>query len=102
MIPVISTSPFFPYTTLFRSRTACGQQRLLDAHRVHGVAVDEEDALGEELTRGPQGVGVVPLLGLVVVAEGDLDAMALLEGRSEEHTSELQSRGHLVCRLMLE
>src|SRR5690625_5880741 len=27
---------------------------------------------------------------------------ALLEGRSEEHTSELQSRGHLVCRLLLE
>src|SRR5690625_1941308 len=26
----------------------------------------------------------------------------LLEGRSEEHTSELQSRGHLVCRLLLE
>src|SRR5690625_3771420 len=27
---------------------------------------------------------------------------AALEGRSEEHTSELQSRGHLVCRLLLE
>src|SRR5690625_6112043 len=27
---------------------------------------------------------------------------ALFEGRSEEHTSELQSRGHLVCRLLLE
>src|SRR5690625_6026060 len=34
----------------------------------------------------------------------DLDLMARLQsaGRSEEHTSELQSRGHLVCRLLLE
>src|SRR5690625_6229994 len=29
-------------------------------------------------------------------------ASALFEARSEEHTSELQSRGHLVCRLLLE
>src|SRR5690625_5368395 len=29
-------------------------------------------------------------------------AMALVPSRSEEHTSELQSRGHLVCRLLLE
>src|SRR6266508_4622922 len=29
-------------------------------------------------------------------------AKSLLPGRSEEHTSELQSRGHLVCRLLLE
>src|SRR5690625_6370141 len=31
-----------------------------------------------------------------------LDAIAGLDTRSEEHTSELQSRGHLVCRLLLE
>src|SRR5215216_1010571 len=30
------------------------------------------------------------------------DALALLDGRSEEHTSELQSPDHLVCRLLLE
>src|SRR5437870_9592454 len=33
---------------------------------------------------------------------GDWDAMIRLGSRSEEHTSELQSRGHLVCRLLLE
>src|SRR5439155_17979243 len=32
----------------------------------------------------------------------DLEVEALAEPRSEEHTSELQSRGHLVCRLLLE
>src|SRR5207253_8028744 len=31
-----------------------------------------------------------------------MDPMVLFEDRSEEHTSELQSRGHLVCRLLLE
>src|SRR5439155_21630903 len=34
------------------------------------------------------------------VSKGKL--MAILDRRSEEHTSELQSRGHLVCRLLLE
>src|SRR5439155_17386942 len=32
----------------------------------------------------------------------DYDSIILGGGRSEEHTSELQSRGHLVCRLLLE
>src|SRR5690625_6191858 len=31
-----------------------------------------------------------------------VDSLTLERGRSEEHTSELQSRGHLVCRLLLE
>src|SRR5690625_1935464 len=32
----------------------------------------------------------------------DVDNLFVVGGRSEEHTSELQSRGHLVCRLLLE
>src|SRR5437870_9937431 len=36
------------------------------------------------------------------IRENNLVAVAVLSGRSEEHTSELQSRGHLVCRLLLE
>src|SRR5439155_16088795 len=42
---------------------------------------------------------------IVVVAEGaapDENHQPITKGRSEEHTSELQSRGHLVCRLLLE
>src|SRR5690625_6468365 len=43
----------------------------------------------------------------IMAGETDLqrvehDASAMLGARSEEHTSELQSRGHLVCRLLLE
>src|SRR5690625_6432559 len=39
-----------------------------------------------------------PELGADITEKG----IALTGGRSEEHTSELQSRGHLVCRLLLE
>src|SRR2546422_5858875 len=66
-------STLFPYTTLFRSNVA------LDVH----VSIAEG---GERLRRG----GAVHLREL------------LLLPRSEEHTSELQSRLHLVCRLLLE
>ncbi len=45
-----------------------------------GVAVGEDDALGDDVTGAPQGVGVVPLLGLVVLDEGELDAVAPLQG----------------------
>src|SRR5690625_6590338 len=38
----------------------------------------------------------------VVVNSAKLDLIRILDLRSEEHTSELQSRGHLVCRLLLE
>src|SRR5437870_11310428 len=65
-------STLFPYTTLFRSL-----ERALDAAR-RGALEDLPDHL------------VAPLLADVGPE------------RSEEHTSELQSRGHLVCRLLLE
>src|SRR3712207_7516505 len=88
-------STLFPYTTLFRS--------------VLGGAgrVGERRRQADPLERG--GDQLVELQLLVVperahrrveVAE-DLVAV-LLGGRSEEHTSELQSRQYLVCRLLLE
>src|SRR2546429_7379817 len=75
-------STLFPYTTLFRSLATgiccCGcrvQQRIKWAeHDIHNRAV----------------LGRFQLLGLK------------RNKRSEEHTSELQSRLHLVCRLLLE
>src|SRR5690625_6776493 len=38
----------------------------------------------------------------ILTAPADDYVAKFIEGRSEEHTSELQSRGHLVCRLLLE
>src|SRR5437660_4096455 len=66
-------STLFPYTTLFRSR---GNPPFLL-------------------------VGPLALLHVQVLHEQILVALLTLT-RSEEHTSELQSRGHLVCRLLLE
>src|SRR5690625_6337979 len=41
-------------------------------------------------------------LGIGGALAGDQGVLAVAQVRSEEHTSELQSRGHLVCRLLLE
>src|SRR5256885_11679351 len=66
-------STLFPYTTLFRS---AGRRHAAALAREHGPVV-------HGLGRGDAGVGVA-------------------HGRSEEHTSELQSPCNLVCRLLLE
>src|SRR5438552_7475554 len=73
-------STLFPYTTLFRS--------------LGGMAEEMEEAVPEEIRRR------------LVPREQEEDAvrdhLVAREPRSEEHTSELQSPDHLVCRLLLE
>src|SRR3712207_8052258 len=83
-------STLFPYTTLFRS------QRPADvAGARHRAAVDDR-----QLEHRP--------LPHLVLRRADLDddlhglVRARQVRRSEEHTSELQSRQYLVCRLLLE
>src|SRR2546422_7917330 len=71
-------STLFPYTTLFRS------------HLVREIVKDLDDAPGDRaLGRRTLPIALGP-------------RRAELVARSEEHTSELQSRLHLVCRLLLE
>src|SRR3712207_7354258 len=77
-------STLFPYTTLFRSRL--------------GERGDVVDARGRGLRGGGRLRGVLPAR----VEHGRAQAHAGQRGRSEEHTSELQSRQYLVCRLLLE
>src|SRR5439155_23112914 len=78
MIPRPPRATLFPYTTLFRSH------------------------------REPHGRGQAAGGQVDPAAAGDLPGTELRQHRplrdprSEEHTSELQSRGHLVCRLLLE
>src|SRR3712207_7850842 len=74
-------STLFPYTTLFRSLAALGAE-------------------GGLLLVGEEAVGVV-VAELGVLPGGQAAGLDLLV-RSEEHTSELQSRQYLVCRLLLE
>src|SRR3712207_7607909 len=83
-------STLFPYTTLFRSADRGG---LLPEHLLGQVVEDEAVAAGEGGDEGRR-------VGLAAQREGG----QLQPGhpRSEEHTSELQSRQYLVCRLLLE
>src|SRR3712207_8225632 len=86
-------STLFPYTTLFRSDGRTPDQAV---GRRHGDGPDHRvaDVLGD--LAGDDGR---------VAVEGPLDGQGVVDGRhlrSEEHTSELQSRQYLVCRLLLE
>src|SRR3712207_8902312 len=87
-------STLFPYTTLFRSDEAVFNYR-------RGLELNPDDAL------------VLTYLGVALKKQGKLDeaideyraALRLnpdAARRSEEHTSELQSRQYIVCRLLLE
>src|SRR3712207_7219774 len=88
-------STLFPYTTLFRSVGAVVGGA--DDHALagcHGVAVEvAADCRGEH----DAGAVVVLEHQRAFVGAGGQDHL-----RSEEHTSELQSRQYLVCRLLLE
>src|SRR3989442_13623270 len=71
-------STLFPYTTLFRSTSftaSASGTELCDASTTRSGAV---------------------------LASGEVDCARATPSRSEEHTSELQSRPHLVCRLLLD
>src|SRR2546429_6487774 len=77
-------STLFPYTTLFRSIAAAVCARIVFDERLTPVQI----------------VGGCVVLAAIALARA---ARASPEpARSEEHTSELQSRLHLVCRLLLE
>src|SRR2546422_5057524 len=77
-------STLFPYTTLFRS------------DRV------PLDGLGEQAARSRKGLRTAPSQEVPALEVEQVRIRARGRGRSEEHTSELQSRLHLVCRLLLE
>src|SRR5439155_21252794 len=90
LIPRLPRSTLFPYTTLFRS-TAPPEPKLGVVNPKRCVPVAPNNGIVVSATaRAP--VGIVPTR-----LNSSFPGI-----RSEEHTSELQSRGHLVCRLLLE
>src|SRR5690606_41830284 len=82
-------STLFPYTTLFRS------QRLV-AMKLNAVGLRDVAGLYPRELSGGMARRVALARALA------LDPPLMLYDRSEEHTSELQSRENLVCRLLLE
>src|SRR3712207_6986301 len=79
-------STLFPYTTLFRS----------DVQRGGGLVADQDGRIVRQRHRQHHALPLPP--GQLVRVR----ARHALGIRSEEHTSELQSRQYLVCRLLLE
>src|SRR5690625_6030495 len=87
MLPRAPPSTFFPYTTLFRS--LLGIALFLVVHAFFRLRLLSFAYL-------------IPLQRFLYYGAWLWLPLAWLMPRSEEHTSELQSRGHLVCRLLLE
>src|SRR3712207_8976644 len=81
-------STLFPYTTLFRSHLP----PLRDPPRQPAEREEHREEVRREAHRLVDHAGV----------EVDVRVELALDERSEEHTSELQSRQYLVCRLLLE
>src|SRR5258707_3684222 len=84
-------STLFPYTTLFRSSVTSNSRRVLTISSNTDITA----------TFLPKYILATENIGEGTVLLSPPDGMYVV-GRSEEHTSELQSRQYLVCRLLLE
>src|SRR5688572_31315896 len=82
-------STLFPYTTLFRSADSDSAYLGSNPSSPVAFASDAHRQVGDAGVPGR-------------LSEGRLRRRHLCAGRSEEHTSELQSQSNLVCRLLLE
>src|SRR5204862_7316301 len=88
MLPLLPFSTLFPYTTLFRSEFL-GR----DVHRLRAAFAT--------INRSPLGACAITTTGFPIRRDYTANRKTSRR-RSEEHTSELQSRRDLVCRLLLE
>src|SRR3712207_7466426 len=86
-------STLFPYTTLFRSHLRHRQTFTLTLEPSANLLCLAYQALRQGILLGPENT---------LTARGSVSRLPCRLQRSEEHTSELQSRQYLVCRLLLE
>src|SRR5947208_7738399 len=94
MLRLPPSSTLFPYTTLFRSNLAVGYGNM----RQYDLALDQ---FKKTIDIDPNYASAHDALAQTYRDLGKYD-LWLEEWRSDEHTSELQSPDHLVCRLLLE
>src|SRR5258705_4575402 len=87
------TSSLFPYTTLFRSINEAMRDWVTNVRTTHYL-------LGSVLGAHPYPTMVRDFQS--IIGREAREQILAAEKRSEEHTSELQSLRHLVCRLLLE
>src|SRR5206468_8001982 len=95
-------STLFPYTTLFRSSN-CGERVNIHEYQAKEILRREGVPIppGEVASTPDQVESIARKYGGTVVVKAQVHAGGRGK-RSEEHTSELQSRSDLVCRLLLE
>src|SRR3712207_7096402 len=90
-------STLFPYTTLFRSVVTCQKERSQLSNRETAMKMLKSKLLELELKKKEEEMKKL---------QGEQSEIGwgsqIRSYRSEEHTSELQSRQYLVCRLLLE
>src|SRR5947209_10626523 len=94
MIRPVQTPTLFPYTTLFRSVMGPDDKRAELQKIARARAINEKAEKEKEKQAALEVAAPAPKAGPAKKSEVNL--------RSEEHTSELQSRQYLVCRLLLE
>src|SRR5439155_26070858 len=100
LLPRPPPSTLFPYTTLFRSPSTVAEPpspttTVVAPRSTHSQISSPTPRV--VVRRGSSSSGPSSAMPHAVLGPDELDPL-----RSEEHTSELQSRGHLVCRLLLE
>src|SRR3712207_7267002 len=92
-------STLFPYTTLFRSRAIAHEPEILFFDEpTTGLDPIMADVINDLIVRCVRQIGATALS----ITHDMASARKIADRRSEEHTSELQSRQYLVCRLLLE
>src|SRR5258708_25069375 len=95
-------STLFPYTTLFRSHEP-QEHSLIRVPDQRHIATDIHHTRNElEHDLQPSPILLPEVASVHCECDGCRWQCAVDRGRSEEHTSELQSPDHLVCRLLLE
>src|SRR5690606_41716002 len=97
IIPPPPTSSLFPYTTLFRSSQ-------VEQHHYYlgSAALMAQQGLQPSAAQKNQFEQLAEQGKTVIYVARDQDIIGVIAIRSEEHTSELQSRENIVCRLLLE
>src|SRR2546422_5300214 len=94
-------STLFPYTTLFRSSQEASENTSSSGPTSRGILGTPEYMAPEQMQPGFKLDARADIYALASIAYHMLSGRPPFS-RSEEHTSELQSRLHLVCRLLLE
>src|SRR5690348_18224409 len=91
-------STLFPYTTLFRSVSFWGMAFLYTGVGDHHILQSPTPAWLKTIAEISSWALLIPVFAFTINILGTMKG----NWRSEEHTSELQSPVHLVCRLLLE